>query len=126
MGLDMFVRMTKSSLPKPVDFDTEGLDSEELQYWRKFNNLHGWMERLYLEKGGQQEFNCVPVELTWNDLGNLERDAQAKENLKPVAGFFFGVLEELSDEDVELILAFVEKARKTIDQGYSIYYSSWW
>ena len=45
----------------------------KLHYWRKHPNLHGWMQDLYYAKGGTAEsFNCVPVQLTAEDLDRLE------------------------------------------------------
>jgi len=45
---------------------------DEIAYWRKHPNLQGWMEQLWREKGGKGEFNCVDVELTREDLKQLE------------------------------------------------------
>jgi hypothetical protein len=50
MGLDMYARTTNAKLKSPVDFDET--DGTEFHYWRKHPDLHGWMERLYREKGG--------------------------------------------------------------------------
>lgn len=126
MGLDMYAYKTKTPLKQPVDF-TLPTDKVDLAYWRKFNNLHGWMERLYRRKGGQDEsFNCAPVQLTLEDLDQLKQDAEQRVNLDPFQGFFFGGLEELSDRDVEDILKFVAEAKTAISDGYNIVYDSWW
>ncbi len=101
-------------------------DVIEFAYWRKFNALHGWMEKLYFSKGGQNpDFNCDVVRLTRDDLDELGRAAIAKE-LKPCEGFFFGDLEEFCDEDVNEVLAFVSNARAKIDDGLAVFYDSWW
>lgn len=131
MGLDMYANKTKRRISKPVDFDedwteNEELEVEEIAYWRKFNNLHGWMEKLYREKGGEQEFNCTPVQLTAEDLDKLESDAKLRTNLDPTSGFFFGAEEALTDTDVSEILEFVEKARAALAEGYNVFYTSWW
>lgn len=99
----------------------------DFAYWRKFNNLHGWMERLYREKGGKSEsFNCDTVRLDPADLDRLERDAKAGENLDPTGGFFFGSAEVLDEDDRNDILEFVTSAREAIAAGFVILYSSWW
>ncbi|MCA0211023.1 phosphoglycerate kinase [Sphingopyxis indica] len=120
MGLDMYAMVTTTLPDSPVDFKVA--DATELHYWRKHPNLHGWMETLYFEKGGAQEFNCVPVELTADDLNRLEADIRAG-NLPQTSGFFFGSSDgtEIADD-----LAFVAKAREAIAQGKTVYYDSWW
>ena len=127
MGLDMYAFKTKMQISNPIDFQTEFLkDKEQIAYWRKFNNLHGWMERLYNSKGGQHEFNCIPVLLTAEDLNQLKQDTHAKMNLGPTPGFFFGATMPLNDEDQKEILDFIKIAEEAIATGYQVYYTSWW
>ena len=120
MGLDMYAMTTTETPLKPVDFKVK--EARELHYWRKHPNLHGWMESLYYEKGGQQEFNCVPVQLTADDLDRLESAIKAK-TLPDTSGFFFGATDgNEADDD----LAFVAEARAAIASGLTVYYDSWW
>lgn len=120
MGLDMYAFKTLDKIDTSVDFSVS--TALELHYWRKHPNLHGWMQSLYYEKGGKHEFNCVPVQLTAEDLDRLEHDLRAGA-LPPTAGFFFGASDgSESEED----LGFVAKAREAIAAGYSVYYDSWW
>jgi hypothetical protein len=100
-----------------------GLVDTSFAYWRKFNNLHGWMERLYREKGGKYEFNCTTVRL--NDA-DLDRLAQEAPDLEPCPGFFFGPQEPMTSEGIDEIGEFVRKAKQAIAQGYAVYYDSWW
>jgi hypothetical protein len=73
MGLDMFALTMTEKPASEVDFVTE--QHSELRYWRKHPDLHGWMEKLYREKGGTAEsFNCVRVVLAPPDLDRLEAD----------------------------------------------------
>jgi hypothetical protein len=100
-------------------------EKEELHYWRKHHDLHGWMENLYRDKGGDaQSFNCIPVELTVDDLDNLQQ-AILDDDLPRTQGFFFGDnppdLESMRDD-----LMFVQKCRIAIKQGKVVYYDSWW
>jgi hypothetical protein len=136
MGLDQFsYRIKKGFITKPVDFSTEKYneeteehevlcDKEELHYWRKHPNLQGWMQNLYEEKGGvNPEFNCVNVQLTWEDLEQLEKDIKDG-NLPETCGFFFG---NDSDEYYkEETLDWIERSLESIKDGYDVYYSSWW
>ena len=123
MGLDMYAFSTKAKLKKEVDFDTINVDAEEIHYWRKHPNLHGWMQELYESKGGKSDsFNGDNVVLTNNDLLDLERDIMDG-NLPDTAGFFFGNSdgEEKADD-----LEFVKKAMQEIKEGKTVYYTSWW
>jgi hypothetical protein len=116
MGLDMYAYSTSDELT--ADVDSEVKSFAELHYWRKHPNLHGWMERLYREKGGRDEdFNCVNVHLAAQDLDRLEADIKAKK-LPYTEGFFFGASDgsELDDD-----LAFVAKARAALSEGASVF-----
>jgi len=112
MGLDQYAYAV----------DTNG-EKEEIAYWRKHPNLQGWMENLYISKGGQEEFNCVPVELEHEDLNNLEQ-AITNSELPDTQGFFFGSNsdEHYKGQDLE----FIEKAREALDSGLTVVYDSWW
>jgi hypothetical protein len=123
MGLDMYANKTKAVPENDVDFQTHNFGEEEIHYWRKHPNLHGWMENLYYSKGGNMDsFNCTNLLLTIDDLNQLESDINDR-NLPLTSGFFFGTSD---DESIEDDLQFVLKAREAISEGYSVYYSSWW
>ena len=123
MGLDQY-GLARRGEPKT---DDEGFtyyeDSMELAYWRKHPNLQGWMEDLYHEKGGEEEFNCVDLELTLEDLEALEESLD-EEALPETVGFFFGTDSSIhyAEQDRE----FIVQARAAIKQGYTVVYSSWW
>lgn len=115
MGLDMFTYRTSINLSKSTDFQDEVFMANEsnedthtkIMYWRKHHELHDWMKNLYYEKGGEaKSFNCVPVELTLEDLSNLEkylkRDKNATYN------------------------QFLKVARNAITEGDKVFYDSWW
>ncbi len=130
MGLDMYAYKTKFKPSKEVDFQDELQEEEaqleDLHYWRKHPNLHGWMEALYNEKGGEDEFNCRPVQLTKEDLQRLATALlEPTPDLPETDGFFFG-RSEGSEEEVQDDLEFVKKANQAIDEGYTVYYDSWW
>jgi hypothetical protein len=122
MGLDQYAYVRTVRPEKDVDFDEEG-EQEELYYWRKHANLQGWMEDLYRKKGGEKEsFNCVPVLLTLEDIERLEETTK-QDNMPHTTGFFFG---ESYPEDDLATLEFCKKARKAIQAGKFVFYSSWW
>jgi len=125
MGLDMFAYKAQNFQPsKPVDFQEElPSEIEEFFYWRKHPNLHGLMEQIYLEKGGEEDqFNCQPVQLTAEDLERIGVAVNYK-LLPETSGFFFG---ESSDENRDRDLEFLTEAKRYLDEGYTIWYDSWW
>ena len=127
MGLDMYAYRTKQKLGKEVNFENGELDGDqlvELKYWRKHPNLHGYLERVFREKGGEGEFNCQSVVLTEEDLHKLAA-ALIDEDLPETEGFFFGrsdSSEEQNKEDLE----FVKSALAAIAEGDTVLYDSWW
>jgi hypothetical protein len=121
MGLDMYAYTTTNTIPA-VDCAAQE-DAEELFYWRKHPDLHGWMEQLYRSKGGEAEqFNCVGVRLDTADLDALERAINGN-GLPKTQGFFFGVSDG-SEKPNDL--AFIHKARDALASGRSVLYASWW
>lgn len=129
MGLDMYAHSipTDENIP-PVDFDIKILDERpgdcpRIHYWRKHPNLHGWMEELYLAKGGKDaDFNVSTLQLTPEDIDQLETAIKAGD-LPDTSGFFFGVTDGSETEDD---LAFVAKAREEFAKGNAVAYYAWW
>lgn len=126
MGLDMYAFTVPAEWAGDTVTDyTPDADrkSEEIYYWRKFNALHGWMEKLYRSKGGAKaSFNCTTVRLTSEDLDTLERGVN---ELQPVEGFFFGE-QTIYPEDLESVTDFIAKARQALVDGKAVFYDSWW
>ena len=97
---------------------------EELCYWRKHPDLHGWMKNLFFDKGGitTSDFNHDIVFLTVEDVENL-KTAIVEETLPKTSGFFFG------DSDGRVKEGDLEKADLMLDalsKGSAIYYISSW
>lgn len=95
----------------------------EIAYWRKHPNLHGWMEQLWRERGGTGDFNGDELELTAEDLDNLEYDVQ-NNRLPPTSGFFFG--ERADDYYRDSDLKFIQEARAEMFLGLKVFYNSSW
>jgi hypothetical protein len=98
----------------------------EIAYWRKHPNLHGWMEQLWRSKdpnAGEDSFNGVELELTWEDLMLLEQDILSG-RLPDTTGFFFG--EPADDYYREQDLEFVKKAKAELFVGLRVFYNSSW
>ena len=95
--------------------------------WRKHPNLQGWMERLYIGRGGQETFNCIELRLTPEDIQQLRNDVTngtLDGNKGDTEGFFFGNNsdEEYKEQDLE----FCEWALKELEDGKQVIYDSWW
>ena len=123
MGLDQYANARRGEGIVDDEGYTYYEDSMELAYWRKHPNLQGWMQELYYEKGGAGDFNCVDVELTLDDLDDLEESLDEKA-LPETVGFFFGG--NADDHYAEADREFIVAARAAIKQGYTVVYSSWW
>ena len=123
MGLDQYATARRGEGPIDEDGYTYYKDSIELAYWRKHPNLQGWMEDLWLSKGGEGEFNCVDLELEIEDLDLLEQSLD-ESALPETVGFFFGANSD--DHYVEQDREFIVQARAAIKQGYKVVYHSWW
>ena len=104
------------------DTDSENAKVILFHSWRKHPNLQGYMEELYVNKGGDKDFNCVPVRLTFYDLQEL-KEAVINSRLPQTTGFFFGQSDEEHDTET---LEFIDKAMLAIAQDMEIYYTSWW
>ena len=123
MGLDMSAYKAKNFTPSsPIDFECGEQEAQEFFYWRKHPNMHGLMEAIYRAKGGVEEFNCVNVQLTGADLDLIEKTVN-DDALPETSGFFFG---QSYAEDKIKDLEFIKEARKALEEGFTIWYSSWW
>jgi hypothetical protein len=124
MGLDQFAYKSKVSID---EFTPDNI--EQIFYWRKNPNLHGWMEQLWEQRNEDlvvnnpdMHFNTVYLELTADDLTDLEYQNEG-ETLPETKGFFFGKSDALhKNENKE----FIEIARQAINDDYRVYYFSWW
>lgn len=96
----------------------------EFFYWRKFNALHGWMEDLYNQRGGDGNFNLTAIRLHEEDLDRLLEDAK-NDRLTPRSGFFFGS-DTIYPEDLESVEKFVKMAKVEIKCERAIFYQAWW
>lgn len=113
---------------KCEDKDSIYVISGMILYWRKHPDLHDYMERLYIERGGEEEFNCVNLILNKEDIEKLIENIKAQINGDKVfrerKGFFFGkTIEEDWEKDLE---AFNEVLLSTDWDKETIYYSAWY
>jgi hypothetical protein len=144
MGLDMYAYVAANQGQMNEHYENYDYDKDtstvtkprEIAYWRKHPNLHGWMEHLWHKKRNAEgkpvveddgdiggTFNGVELELTHEDLDELER-AVIHKQLPATSGFFFG---NPSDEHYyESDLSFIKNARAELFFGLKVFYNSSW
>ena len=140
MGLDMYAYVGTQGQREAfwegaeLDQDTKEFVNRqvtrprELAYWRKHPNLHGWMEQLWLSKNTESgavdsDFNGVELELTWEDIDQLEQDIR-QGALPHTTGFFFG--NPSDDYYREQDLEFCKNAKFELFMKHRVFYNSSW
>ena len=141
MGLDMYAYVAakagqQAEFYEGAEWDTDFGEHRnpnvnrprEIAYWRKHPNLHGWMARLWLTREGNalretDNFNGIELELTAEDLDNLEATVKARE-LPGTSGFFFGT--DADDHYYADDLKFIQMARAEMFLGFKVFYNSSW
>lgn len=137
MGLDQYAYVAAKAGQQSEFYEGSQFDKEtgeyvnpkvakprEIAYWRKHPNLQGWMEQLAEKKGLEYgSFNGIELELTWDDLEELER-AVTHEQLPETQGFFFG--NESDEYYRQQDLQFIREARAELFMGLKVFYNSSW
>lgn len=149
MGLDMYAYVAQKAKQQDEFYETGHFDADvgeyvnpnvskprELAYWRKHPNLHGWMEHLWHKKRNSENkpvvedaddvggtFNGIELELTYEDLDELER-AVTHGKLPATSGFFFG--NDADEHYRENDLQFIKNARAELFMGLKVFYNSSW
>jgi hypothetical protein len=136
MGLDMYAYVATKAGAQQEYWDQYEVDSDqrtvvrprEIAYWRKHPNLHGWMAEQWIihQTGGEgtpEQFNGIELELTQEDLDELEQ-CVLEGSLPSTSGFFFG--NEADDYYKEQDLEFIKNARAELFCGLKVFYNSSW
>jgi hypothetical protein len=107
------------------EFDSPISKPVELAYWRKHPSLHGWMEQLWQKKNPEDmsTFNGIELELTWEDIDELEQ-AVRHGQLPFTEGFFFG--KPADNVYYEEDLKFCVNAKAELFLGLKVFYNSSW
>lgn len=148
MGLDMYLHGTNKVVDS-AGFTAKG--SEQLAYWRKSNQIHGWFSRLHsTDSLGSLEVAQVTIpqlkELVklCEDILGIEHGADieelttldslpsfnlemAEQDLPTVEGFFFGSY-GYNEHYIEDLIHTIKQLRPVIeaDKYQVYYYYSWW
>lgn len=136
MGLDMYAYVgrpgQRDEFYEKAEWneDTKEFDSPiskpvEIAYWRKHPSLHGWMEQLWQKKNPEDmsTFNGIELELTWEDVDELEQTV-VHGQLPFTEGFFFGKPADnvYYHEDLKFCL----EAKAELFLGNKVFYNSSW
>jgi hypothetical protein len=117
MGLDMF-------LFGVVDDNDEYGARNELAYWRKHPNLHGYIVQAFAN--GVDE--CQKIPLTAENLKQIILAVKDK-NLPNTTGFFFGQSygdkEEL-ESDLNKLAEALDWLNNNFDENRAVYYRASW
>lgn len=136
MGLDMHAYVAaregqyrdhwdKGDYDKEGGFTSPVTKPIEIAYWRKHPNLHAWFENLYRSQGGEGDFNGDELELTWEDLDQLEYDIElGKLKQLEATGFFWG--DPSDDYYYDADVKFIKEARSQLFLGLRVFYNSSW
>jgi hypothetical protein len=136
MGLDQYAYVSANQGDYDAYYENKNVAKpRELAYWRKHPNLQGWMEKLWLQKGGTPDpnsdrswgssFNGIELELTWDDLNHLERDIKnGYVKSLEIEGFFFGTPKD--DYYRNQDLQFIADAKAELIIGLKVFYNSSW
>ena len=136
MGLDMYAYAGRSGQrdefyekaqwnEETKEFDSPVSKPVELAYWRKHPSLHGWMEQLWQKRNPDDvsSFNGIELELTWEDVDDLEQ-AVRHGQLPFTEGFFFG--KPADNVYYEEDLKFCVNAKAELFLGLKVFYNSSW
>jgi hypothetical protein len=137
MGLDMYLYAVDPEVAGDRQVDVpweelsprndlgEKLADTEIGYWRKFPELHGFIQRIYHRKGGSsEEFNCASVRLDKEDIIRIMQ-ATIHKKLPKTRGFFFG--DGGWPEDYPKTLKIMGNAIRLIEEkGKAIFYIPSW
>ena len=136
MGLDMYAYVGRTS-QRDEFYETADWDEKtnelvgpvskpvEIAYWRKHPSLHGWMEQLWQRKNPEDmsSFNNIELELTWEDVDELEHTVRHGK-LPFTEGFFFG--KPSDNRYYEEDLKFCVDAKAELFLGLKVFYNSSW
>lgn len=112
MGLDMYFYCS----------DAGNSLREEIAYFRKHSDLHGWLEDLWKEKGNEGPCNCEELPLTEEDLRRMRDFAELPVHPKRT-GFFWG---ESRDEQWEATRKLVKELLSAVKDGKQVIYRAWY
>ena len=130
MGLDQYAYVVKKSKDIKDIYDNDAttrpyIVNDELAYWRKHYELHRWMFNLAKKKGfkgGKDDFNCVMVRLEEKDIKELRKEIEKRRFVDAGHDWDKDVFEMDKDRDER----FCNEAERALEEGFAVFYDSWW
>ena len=129
MGLDAYAYTVPKDARNTAFAEELVGSTTEIAYWRKFHELHDWMEDTACAQGWTRGLNLVYFRLSVETLDELERylasiwpdeDEDEDEDEEYDCVEMMAFLNDMSDTQ-----AFIIKARDAINDGLDVYYWSW-
>lgn len=133
MGLDQYAYVVKKSKNIKDIYDIYDNDEKErpfivnddLFYWRKNYEIHDWMLELAKKKGfkgGKNDFNCVMVRLEEKDIKEFRKEIEKRRFVDAGHDWDKDVFEMDKDRDER----FCNDAERALEEGFAVFYDSWW
>lgn len=116
MGLDMYLFKRINVNPDPVD--------EEIGYWRKQPNLHGFIANEF--SGGST--NVEEIHLNQDKLEKIIKAVEG-DVLPETQGFFFGTHDhgdEMKKYTIKVFREAQEFLKQNRDNNVEVFYYAWW
>lgn len=128
MGIEAFIfQVNKDYVIDHFTIKEPNYKEDVIIYWKNNYKIHGWMTQLYYNKGGRCFFNGKIVRITLADLQKFEKDIRtiypddvSEENNNDGDTECSSLDSESSDYN------FIDKIRKSINNGYAVYYYFIW
>lgn len=129
MGLDQYAYIAKKSKDIKDIYDDDSttfpyIVNDELAYWSKRYELQKWMFDLAKKKGfhgDRNDFNCVMVRLEEEDIEELRKEIKNRRFIKTVDWDH-----DAFKMDMKRGERFCNEAESAIEEGFAVYYDSWW
>ena len=126
------VKVTKAGQPTNINPKKVSYIVEEVEYWRKANQIHGW----FVKNVQNGEDNCREYYVSKEDLNALLEDCYAVHDdpidaplILPISdGYFFGSEEydEYYFDQIKLTIKSIETILQEWDEEADYYYQSSW
>ena len=125
MGLDMYAYFVEKENAISDEKCRLEYGQDEDFYWRKNYQLHDWMEKLWEKRTGSTDsskFNCAKIRLYKEDIEELEKaiNSWKVDDSEPFS--YSKYMSHMREHD----LRFCYEAKEAIEDGYAVYYDSWW
>ena len=111
-----------------LDMSFLDANENEIFYFRKHSDLHGWLRDQWLKLKENQDktsddFNCVNFKIDIKLLDKMEKYAKKKTHTE-YRGFFWGASDQ--DDWDRTVNECIPLLRQHLENNEEIYYRPWW